>query len=345
MYKNQLGRYVTCKKIKEINELEFENGFASSTIQLNKEKKISGLWFGEPILKSDNLSDIKNIFYRLEDRVSICLIRDNKYKLLDIESEKPLPVGSAFKLYLLKALCQKIENKEMTWSQIIKIKKAWKSFPSGILQDWPEGTDFTIETLAGLMISLSDNTATDHIFNLLGRETVSGFLPQSSDFLLNTAEFLKLKFIFKEKGIEFVKAKKARKLEILNEIASFNRSLTSEELKEISAAKPFLIDELEWKISTENLCQIIYDLRLNKLITINPAYGMVKKNEWHKVGYKGGSEPGVLNYTWYLQKTSEGPVFCLSCSISNPKKLPDLTSFNMAVLRLLKLIHSGSLDG
>ncbi len=345
LYKNQLGRFVSSQKVGNFYRLKFENGTATSTIHLNKEAKISGLWFGEPVISSDNLENIKREFSKLKDRISICLMRDNKFKLVDLNSEKAYPVGSTFKLFLLKAVCQKIEKKEMAWNQLIKIEKKSKSFPSGILQDWPVGTSLTLESMAGLMISLSDNTATDHIFNLLGRETVSAILPETCGFSLNTSEMLKLKFVFKDKAKEFIKASEKRKNEILKEISEFDRNLTSQEIKEITEAQPFLIDELEWNISTEELCKVIYDLRLNKLLTINPAYGLINKNEWHKVCYKGGSEPGVLNYTWFLQKTSEGPVFSLSCSISNPQALPDIQAFNLAVLRLIKHIHSGALDG
>lgn len=47
-----------------------------------------------------------------------------------------------------------------------------KSLPGGILQNWPKGAPLTLHTLAGLMISQSDNTAADTLLEILGRDVV-----------------------------------------------------------------------------------------------------------------------------------------------------------------------------
>src|SRR5690606_39753601 len=48
------------------------------------------------------------------------------------------------------------------------------SLPTGILQEWPVGTPMTIQSLATLMISISDNTATDVLLRVAGRDTEIG---------------------------------------------------------------------------------------------------------------------------------------------------------------------------
>ena len=52
------------------------------------------------------------------------------------------------------------------------LDSALRSLPSGVLQSWPAGTPMTVESLAILMISQSDNTAADRLLHLLGRERV-----------------------------------------------------------------------------------------------------------------------------------------------------------------------------
>ena len=47
------------------------------------------------------------------------------------------------------------------------------------MQDWPPGAAVTVETLATLMISVSDNTATDTLIRLVGRERVEARLAAS----------------------------------------------------------------------------------------------------------------------------------------------------------------------
>ena len=44
------------------------------------------------------------------------------------------------------------------------------SLPSGITQSWPAGSPVTLQTLATLMISISDNTATDTLVTLERRK-------------------------------------------------------------------------------------------------------------------------------------------------------------------------------
>ena len=40
-------------------------------------------------------------------------------------------------------------------------------------QDWPKGAPVTLHTLATLMISISDNTATDQLIAIVGRDAIA----------------------------------------------------------------------------------------------------------------------------------------------------------------------------
>ena len=104
-----------------------------------------------------------------------------------------------------------------------------------------------------------------------------------------------------------------------------------------------MIDKLEWFISPYELCKVIYKLRDNKILRINPAHGIIKKKDWLYVGYKGGSEPGVLNYTWILKKDNDSPIYTVSCSINNVSNQIDTIQFTSIVSRLVKLIQDGKL--
>ena len=55
-------------------------------------------------------------------------------------------------------------------SPICLLSTQGRSLPSGITQDWAPGTPASLEQLATLMISISDNTATDALMGLIGRE-------------------------------------------------------------------------------------------------------------------------------------------------------------------------------
>ena len=83
-------------------------------------------------------------------------------------------------------------------------------------------------------------------------------------------------------------------------------------------AKPLLIDKLEWIITARELGEVIYRLRECPSLGINP--GLAVKKDWLKVGYKGGSEPGVLNQTYLLKKDEDSPWWSISLTINNADK-------------------------
>ena len=71
------------------------------------------------------------------------------------------------------------------------------------------------------------------------------------------------------------------------------------------------------------------------LMGINP--GVASKDDWEKVAYKGGSEPGVINMTTWVEK--KGRAHCVSVTWNDEKTLDD-TKFGLLVARLL-----GALEG
>ncbi|MEM6429826.1 MAG: serine hydrolase, partial [Deinococcota bacterium] len=142
--------------------LVFTDGTARAQISLS-DGIITGLFFDqlEP-LNVDLAGTLKNLS-DLPGEVAVII---NKYQddevdvLAQVNADTPLAVGSAFKLLILDVLQEQILRGEHTWDEVVSLQDNWRSLPSGMLQDWPVGTAVTLETLATLMISISDNTAT-----------------------------------------------------------------------------------------------------------------------------------------------------------------------------------------
>ncbi|NCB38781.1 MAG: hypothetical protein EOM80_08425 [Erysipelotrichia bacterium] len=345
-YKTALGNLKKVEHKEKSFKLLFEKGHTASTISINANNKISSLWFGVPEQANDSFEEIIKTLKQLPDKVSICLIRHDRPEstfaegqvIAELNADTPMGCGSAFKLFLLKAIEDEIAAGKRTWTDVVELKEEWKSFPSGILQEWHAGSRHTLETIAGLMISISDNTATDHIFNTIGRDNLRKYFPESCKDIFNTSQMLKMKFYFPDKAKAFIKADTAGKTEILNEIdAILPNSIASYSIL-YSISQPAMIDELEWFVSTRKLCETIYSLKESKIIKINPANGIVDKKDWHMVGFKGGSEPGVLNYTWVLQKTQDGPFYTFSCSANNSSKPVATDQLNTAAIRTINLL-------
>lgn len=344
VYLSSLGPYVSVDQDKTPFVLHFDKGSAPSTIGFNSEGKINSLWFGAPSLETDSLEEVMSQFKKVEGKVSVCLMKNNVDLLIDLNAAEPMAVGSSFKLYILKALEQQVKAGKRSWTDLIKIDEKFKSFPSGILHDWPSGTSLTLESMAALMISISDNTATDHLFHLIGREELTKIFPRSYNPAFCTLDMFKLKIFYPESAQKFITADIAGKIEILDRLKDINVSQIASAAVITKWSKPIMIDSLEWFISARDLCDTIFHLKESSLIKINPARGLVDEKEWQTVGFKGGSEPGVLNYTWVLQPLNSDDYYCLSCTVNNSIDADKTTDFDLAVTRLIKLIRQKKIE-
>ena len=56
------------------------------------------------------------------------------------------------------------------WSDVVNVDRS--SIGGGTVAGFPRGAPITLHTLASLMISISDNTATDILLHVVGRENV-----------------------------------------------------------------------------------------------------------------------------------------------------------------------------
>jgi Beta-lactamase enzyme family len=117
-----------------------------------------------------------------------------------VAATTPRPLASAFKLYVLGALARAVQTGRASWDEQLAIRGEWRSLPSGELQDARAGTELPLSTYAEKMISISDNTAADHIIHLLGRHAVEQQLrrfdmarPQADEPFLTTRELFQLK--------------------------------------------------------------------------------------------------------------------------------------------------------
>ncbi len=147
------------------------------TIQISSvpPRLITGLLFGAPTTVATGLRDIENRLMMLHGQVSFLASRvdgDRVVPLAQDDSGRALAIGSAFKLYVLAQLVQSVAAGQHRWTDIVWLDSTRRSLPSGVTQAWPARAPVTLQTLATLMISQSDNTAADALLYALGREAV-----------------------------------------------------------------------------------------------------------------------------------------------------------------------------
>lgn len=366
-YFSQLGRCTATKMTARQNnnaasfELAFEKGFnVAANISVNPvaPNLINGLWLGAPTSSSSSLADLVNELKALPGEKSFLVARLNDQGITPIVSHNPdreLAIGSAFKLYILSELAKEVNANQRKLSDVVVLDDATFSLPSGTLQTWPPGSPVTLHTLATFMISISDNTATDHLLKTLGRERVESVLavvghskPELNEPFLSTLEMFKLKGDAMHKAAEQYLALDvdARRRFLAGQIAAIKR----EDAKPYADGKPAYVDRIEWFASVTDLCRVMDWLRRNTVagkpsaalrdvLAINPGSGLnVSRQRWSYIGYKGGSEPGVLNMT-YLLRSNPGQWYALSISWNDKDAPLDNSKVFALVQRALQIIE------
>lgn len=269
---------------------------------------------------------------------------DGSAPAISIAADTRLALGSTFKLYVLAALAEDVKAGRRKWTDVVPLTE--KSYPSGRLQDWPKGAPLTLHTLASLMMSISDNTATDQLIATLGRKRILKLMkdsghsnPAANDPFLTTREL----FVLKTMDPAFLDRWRSRTsdaitaAEVLMEVA--NPSL--DEVNAAFASGPKAID-IEWFASPADLRKLFAHMRRTAdpkvfdIMAINPSATAAIKAKWRYIGFKGGSEPGVMNLTWLLTDTA-GRDHILTLGWNNPAAVLDEGKLEAIAQRILLL--------
>lgn len=355
------GKTVKVVKVNPIDEYSgsfeilFEKGvIAKMNIVLDKvaPNLINGLLVTAIEKSTNSLEDIVSELKKLPGNTGFTVVKlDGKdfTPIISYNADKPFAIGSAFKLYVLAELIRSIEAGERKWSDVVQLTE--NSFPSGQIQNWEQGSPVTLHTLAAMMISISDNTATDQLIEILGREKIEKILttagnanPKMSVPFLKTVEMFKIKGAVKENYAEiYVKRDLSGKRAMLGkEIAAFEK----DQIDFSFLAKPKNISNIEWFASPDDLARLMNWLRLNTakssaelgrgVLAINSV--LPEAESWSYAGYKGGSETGVINMTWLLQ-SKKGDWFVVTGSWNNENAQVKNEEFALLMQKAVKILQ------
>lgn len=89
-----------------------------------------------------------------------------------LNADAIFPTASTFKVVLLYTLYRLADAGRIDLAQRVTLEDRHRVPGSGVLQDLDSGAALTIKDIATLMIVLSDNAATDIIYDLIGREAI-----------------------------------------------------------------------------------------------------------------------------------------------------------------------------
>ena len=332
--------------------LQFEKGLLRLNLAVAAAKPhlIEGLLITGTELAGDSLDKVVAELEALPGQTGLAVAKlgDGSPSLLaSHQADRPFAIGSAFKLFLLAEVSRSVSAGERKWSDVARLER--RSLPSGFLQNWPKGAPLTFYSLAALMISQSDNSATDSLLHALGREKVEALLPilgmkaaNRNRPFLSTMEAFALKAGPDGKASrEWASATEARKRSILPGLAATPHD-------QIDAARltgdPNAIDTVEWFAAPDDLVRTMDWLRRNggrealDILAINPGIGTGMAAQHAYVGYKGGSEIGVINMT-FLVRTRSGAWHVVSASWNHPKAALDEQKFVSLMTRAVSLLR------
>jgi len=307
--------------------------------ELDETNRLSGLVIqpaDQPSL-DDPPETISESFSRLAEmgnlRAIAAEVVDGECRAIEaLAAGEPTPLGSVFKLYVLAALGESVRDGDVAWDDELVIRDELKSVPSGALQDRPHGETVTVLEAAELMISVSDNTATDHIIDLIARRRVESALteygnttPELNTPLMNTREFTALK-VGPASGLstQWLEGDEETRRSILKQISD----ITPGDLPIQEWVEPIQPDQLEWFASPNDLCALAPGLleltdsvpEIGDILAMNPGIP-AEPGTWDTVWFKGGSEPG-LAAAWFVT-SREGRTFVATGSVVNPGETLD----------------------
>lgn len=277
--------------------------------------RVTGLRFLPVVAPLKTFDEVVAEMKKLPGRVSFQAVRlgDAPKTLAALEPDAPLAIGSAFKLFILAAL---VEDRR-PWTDVVRLEAGLKSLPSGELHEWPDGSPMTVHTLAALMISKSDNTATDHLLHHVGRTRVEDFQkalglrePARNVPMVTTRELFQLK------------GDAALRKRYLSADADARRKMLDEEVRPLPRSRissygtPTAVDTIEWFASAADLCRVMAWFHRKNDATALDVLGLspgleIPADRFSYGGFKGGSEPGVLNLTFLLRR-KDGAAVALS---------------------------------
>jgi len=271
--------------------------------------------------------------------------------LHEVNGKDPLALGSTFKLYVLLAVVDQILAGKLTWDTEIAVRDDWKSLPSGVTQNDPAGTKLSVKTLAERMISISDNTATDHLLYTVGRKKVEAALktakhsrPKLDVPFMSTRELFLFKLALTDEEVDaYLKLGADKRRAMLDgKLAKMTPTIDEPTMESWKDARR--IDTLEWFATSGDLCRVMATLAtrakqakaapLLDVIGKNPGLDLDKKT-WPFIGFKGGSEPGVMNLTWLLRRDDD-KWFFVTIGVNGPTALDEnkVLGFATGVLEL-----------
>jgi len=238
------------------------------------------------------------------------------------QADTPRGIGSIFKTWILGALAERINQGQSDLTDLIPLA-ASDLAAGGIINNEPLGTLFSVRDMAVLMMVNSDNTSTDHLHELVGRDAVADVLGNYG--VVETDQLLPFLNISEQFHV-FTRFDLPTAQSYVNGSLNFREQFLDTEIlpegPSFPINFPFFHSELlangTWSASARDICRTFAGLRTLPLNSpgfeiVDQALGLQAsqpgiRNQWERVWFKGGSLTSgatgnhVFASAWLLQQ-------------------------------------------
>ncbi|MEM9173352.1 MAG: serine hydrolase [Pseudomonadota bacterium] len=267
--------------------------------------------------------------------VLVARIEDNQCNaVFDRNADRAFSIASIFKVFTMGAVAEALNAGTIARDQLIEVV-ADNLVLGGSFND-AVGLNVSVEDLAALMLGISDNTATEHLFKLVGRAANESILDTFNHANQDAMEpFLSMNEAF---HLYFtVSPADATAYISLDETSQ--RDYVDNTLTPLGAVTQFLqananvLVESFWQASPVDVCNAMAGLRQFNDLTpgfevTDLAYGAETavvnlRDQWERVWFKGGSLSDgsgllVLTYGWMLETDNRGTFAVIVMTNNDP---------------------------
>jgi hypothetical protein len=238
------------------------------------------------------------------------------------DDDSLVPLASVFKLYVLGALVQAVGSGEITWDDPVEIREELDSLGGPTAEEEP-GTELSVRELATRMISVSDNTATDHLMDFVGREAVEEIQsamghsqPSVNIPMLTTRELTILLWSGRADLAElYIAADADERRSILDDDVS-RRPFPTPTQTEVSVFQ--YQNLMGWFGTLGDACRALdwltQDDQAQAILTNQPL--SPNSELWPELGFKGGSGNGIAIAAWWM-RAGDGQMYVTVVSVVN----------------------------
>lgn len=121
-------------------------------------------------------AQVRRIGARLRGTMGVYIRHLARDESVTLNADRPFQMASVFKVPLLAELTSQTASGARSLDEPVVLTDEMKAPGSGVLKELSAGTRLTLRDLATLMIIISDNTATDFLLALVGKDAVNARL-------------------------------------------------------------------------------------------------------------------------------------------------------------------------